>query len=382
VLLRLMAAYYGQGRHQEAVQAMQLLNELTGDGKFVDAVREATASTDSSPLEVCRAMYERASEGEENHRRFNSDIDDYLQYNGYPIWGDPDPRKVCPYSELTYDNMLNVRVSANIPPAEAYAAVGFMLEVAQAANVDRDSEEEWVAVYQGNLYFLDNVHGKWSAELIRQIYDTPTVIRLGVADVTGDQVSDLLIMITGSEPHFQAFASGPDPVPCGAGQISHTFIRVDLTTTSYRRVEHQYISCRSAPLPDLTTVEGVSEFRYPFSWYSDSRADWPQWRFMVGMPGRPDTYQNIYEYIDDIVDNILTGTDLEASRQALRTLIAYIPPADTEAAFIVPRLHYLLGLSFEIEGRADDAVEAYLALIQSAPQSAWSWLAWTRLAVP
>ena len=103
---------------------------------------------------------------------------------------------------------------------------------------------------------------------------------------------------------------------------------------------------------------------------------------MSGMPGRPATYQNIYEYIDEIEGNILAGAGLEAARQALQTIIAYIPPADPEAAFIVPRLQYLLGLSYEIEGRADEAVEAYLALIQSAPQSAWSWLAWTRLAAP
>lgn len=379
VLLRLMAAYLGENRNQEAEQAVQQLASLTDEGNFLIAIQDAITITDGSPLEVCRVMYERASEGEENHRIFGSAIDDYLQYGGYPLSYDPDPRKVCPYSALAFDNMQNVRVSANIPPVEAYAELGFMLEVAQAANVDLDPEDEWVAVYQEDLFFFDAVSGKWRAELVRQINDTPAAIHFGLADVTGDQVSDLLIMITGSEPHYQAFSTGPDPVLCKKGQISYIFIIVDVTTTNYQRVDQRYISCRSTPLPNLTTIDGVSEFRYPFSIYSDSRADWPQWRFMSGMPDRPATYQNVYEYIDEIQGNILSGVDLDASRQALQALIIYIPPEDTEAAFIVPRLQYLLGLSYEIESRADEAMDVYLALIQSAPQSAWSWLAWTRL---
>ena len=382
VLLRLMAAYYGQGRHQEAVQTVQSLNELTGDGKFVDAVREAIASTDASPLEVCRAMYERASEGKENYRRFGSDIDDYLQYNGYPIWGDPDPRKVCPYSELTYDNMLNVRVSANIPPAEAYAAAGFTLELAQAFNIDLDPEEEWLAVYQNHMLLLDSTGEYWHADIIFdeiQEGDSIAAMQPGMADVTGDQVPELLIMVTMSEPYYEDHWWGGS---CDPGEKNFLFITFNLTNIRYQRGRMISASCRSQPLPNLGTKDGIIEFLSPWEEYTNPGVSGIKWRLMIDMPGKPDTYQNIYEYIDDIEDKILAGTDLGASHQALKTLIAYIPSVDPEAAFIVPRLQYLLGLSYEIEGCADEAVEAYLALIQSTPQSAWSWLAWTRLAAP
>jgi hypothetical protein len=39
----------------------------------------------------------------------------------------------------------------------------------------------------------------------------------------------------------------------------------------------------------------------------------------------------------------------------------------------------LIGYSYEAAGDGESAVAAYLELIKAAPQSAWSWLAWTRL---
>ena len=383
VLLRLMAAYYGQGRDQEAEQVVQQLVNLTGEGNFVLAVKEAIASTDASPLEVCHAMYERALQS--GNDSFDSDIDGYLMSSGvYPISGEPDPFKVCPYFNLPYDRLLTQHVPDTITPPEGYAAAGFELQLAQAINIDLDPKDEWLAIYQKDLYLFNAVSGKWQADrLYNPYYQYPMhTVQSGVADVTGDQVPDLLLMVARTEPHDRAYTSGPDPVPCQAGAVNYMFIVADLTKTDYPRLDWRDVTCWSEPLPDLTTIEGITEFRYLFFMAPDSSADWPQWQLMFGMPGRPDTYQNIYGYIDEIEGNILAGTDLEASRQALQALIAYIPPADPEAAFIVPRLQYLLGLSYEIEGRSQEAVDAYLALIQSAPQSAWSWLAWTRLAAP
>jgi hypothetical protein len=45
----------------------------------------------------------------------------------------------------------------------------------------------------------------------------------------------------------------------------------------------------------------------------------------------------------------------------------------------VNRLMYLLGYNYELNGNQEQAVSTYLTLIEQAPTSPWSWLAWARL---
>ncbi|MBK9053103.1 MAG: tetratricopeptide repeat protein [Chloroflexi bacterium] len=63
----------------------------------------------------------------------------------------------------------------------------------------------------------------------------------------------------------------------------------------------------------------------------------------------------------------------------LIALINYLPPDDPEAHYLILQLTYMLGYTYEQEGREEEAIATYLALIQQAPESPWSWLAWARI---
>ena len=66
-----------------------------------------------------------------------------------------------------------------------------------------------------------------------------------------------------------------------------------------------------------------------------------------------------------------TLTDLE-------TLLSRLPD-DEEVEPLRRQLLFLRGYYYELAGEAETAVSHYLNLIQQAPDSPWSWLAWARL---
>ena len=90
---------------------------------------------------------------------------------------------------------------------------------------------------------------------------------------------------------------------------------------------------------------------------------------------------DINDFVTLIEKDILSSNDLPGSRQRLNALLEYVPSDDLDGLAIIHHLRYLVGLSYEIEGKPEEAVAAYLALVSDAPDSMFSWLALTRLAV-
>jgi tetratricopeptide (TPR) repeat protein len=177
------------------------------------------------------------------------------------------------------------------------------------------------------------------------------------------------------EPSFLS-----DKTSCKADETSYLLVTVNMALEGYDRIERYDLSCRNNSLPDLSTAAGITDFVLAAQNNGQSTADEPGWHFMVGFPGKPDATQDIYKYTQTIEKDILSGTDLDRARAHLDALIRYIPYDDIDGAALIHELQYWTGLSYEIEGKSEDAVSAYLELIKNAPDSAWSWLAWARLA--
>jgi hypothetical protein len=78
------------------------------------------------------------------------------------------------------------------------------------------------------------------------------------------------------------------------------------------------------------------------------------------------------------MEEVLTQSD-PAIPTKITDLLAYLPTDDPEAQPYREHLTYLLGYHYELSGDEEQAVAAYLSLIQQAPSSPWSWLAWARL---
>jgi hypothetical protein len=345
--------------------------EIPGNGNFIQAVRDAMAKAGSSPLEVCKEIYTRASELAQSQQEFNSDIDGYLTYWGYPISYEPDPNKVCPYDEMTYARLLSQHIPADINPIEEYSRAGFELSLAQSLNIDLDPELEWLAFYENRLTILDSLNGEWQAEFVYGMYK-PISIQAIAQDITGDKLPDILVVAELSEPRVSVDG------PCQTGDNNYSVITIDMSKEGYERVGINDYDCQSDPPPDLSTEAGVARLVSLAKDYG-SNGQKPDWYYMVGLPGKPDSARNIDDYVRSIEKNILSGIELDSSRSKINALLDYIPADDLQGLAIRHQLQYLLGLSYEIEGANEKAVNGYLELIKNAPDSAWSWLAWTRL---
>lgn len=77
----------------------------------------------------------------------------------------------------------------------------------------------------------------------------------------------------------------------------------------------------------------------------------------------------------DIISELYTGNNLSITRQKLMAERDGLNPYDLFADREWQRLTYLIAVSFEIEGQADKAVEAFTSVLQSENQTLWGNLA-------
>lgn len=66
-------------------------------------------------------------------------------------------------------------------------------------------------------------------------------------------------------------------------------------------------------------------------------------------------------------------------RADIEALIAYLPADTPELALHHNELSYLMSYTWERDGQTEEALAGYMTLIERAPSSPWSWLAWSRL---
>lgn len=373
VMVRLMAAYLGQNRTSEAERTLQQLTQLSGDGNFLSVVQNTINNTGSSPMLVCEALYTLTAEQSEMYDDFNSEIDQYLNFSTYPLSLYPDANKVCPYENIPFDRLLSLRPDANQPPQSAYAAAGFELKLPAGFNLDTDPELEWVALYESNLTFFDSAAGEWNAFYIRNLYLSVISIKAAPADTDNDGVNELLVIL---EPEIQdqLVLGGL----CDPNELSYMALIVDPSLVWFKRYDDYTLYCLSEP-PNLSSSEGLAEVLILLKNRGMPDSIPPAWVLMTGFPHKPLTDQDIYEYKTELTDNILNGINIENSRSELLALIDFIPADDPNGLLLSNELKYLVGLSYELEGQADEAVAAYLQLIVDAPASPFSWLAWTKL---
>jgi hypothetical protein len=126
------------------------------------------------------------------------------------------------------------------------------------------------------------------------------------------------------------------------------------------------------------------EIANTFSWEGASLDD-EEPTLVSGIPSNCEQFDNSFRVggalnlcISQLSNSILTQPDPDIATK-ITDLLVYLPNDDPEAQPYIEHLTYLLGYYYELSGDAANAVSTYLSLIQQAPTSPWSWLAWARL---
>jgi hypothetical protein len=383
VLLRLAVAYSAQGDEADAESTLKSLVGAPGAGGFLKAVINAYSRVGPAPLAVCKALYMTASDLARSDSSFNSTIDGNLAFDfAYPISPGPVPDVVCPYWALLKNQIKARQIAGGSDPVRALAARGYQLEMLQTRNLDSDPAMEYIGVLQGEkplIVVVDPVTAGW------QIYPIDFVDRRVVSlDATVTQAANRV------EPQTLLLArtdtsTRRETTECMKDTQDYQLFLSTGEKGGYELLKWRGLSCQIQSPVDLQTEGGKNKFISLVNecnhcdLIDDYYAEQPDWIELRGLADKPQPDIDVFGYINLLDQDVLQGHNLSQTRTKIAHLIDFLPGNVAAARILRNHLSYLHALTYESDGKPALAVKEYLALIQEAPDSLWSWLAWSRL---
>ena len=356
VYFHLAMLYTTEGRDDLARQTLDLLYQLPQDVHLVTLYTEVYESVNHSPLASCRQLLQRAPE------MMESEMADYISgFATLGIGGDetePDARLVCPLVEVVRGRVATLSPLQTANPVTAMTELGYSLAFTQTTNLDSDPELEWIGILEPiapSLVIFDQTPAGWAIHPTG-LYPFDEVVQLTwlLRDVTDDGVDDLLVLLEIGETALA------DLWP------SYKVFLFDTAVADYDLV-HSISSYED----EVRLAELPLDFFPPER--SVTAAAWKQ------LEGFNTEATSTYDYVRELVAAVLSPEHSDTLPEDLIALINYLPPDEPEAHYLILQLTYMLGYTYEQEGREEEAIATYLALIQQAPESPWSWLAWARI---
>lgn len=353
IYFHLAMLYTTEGQDDLARQRLDALYELSPDAYLVKLYTEIYESTNHSPLATCRQLLQRAPEVME------SEMADYVsQLAILGVGGDetkPVARLVCPLGDVVRGRVATLSPLQTTNPVSTLVNLGYSLAFTQTTNLDTDPELEWMGILEPiapSLIIFDQTPAGW---MIYQpgsySFDEVVALTWLLRDLTGDGIDDVLVLLQLKGTHFGGFSS------------PYQVYFIDISSGTYNILDVVY------PYDEVMLAEiGLD--------YFDIGQPARSWRQLEGFPTEA-TY--IDEYVRELVAAVLSPEHSATLPEDLIALINYLPQDDPDAYYLILQLTYMLGYTYEQEGRDEEAMATYLALIQQAPESPWSWLAWARI---
>ncbi len=389
VRLQLAIAYAGQNRDTQAAEMLRSIVDIENNGGFVDAIQQLANVDGTSTQEVCRAIYEQAKTLGDSG--FASDIDADLSFNiYYPIYWDPVPEIVCPYWDFVKNRLKTKSIPGESDPVEALQSAGYSFTFPQRMNLDDDIEMEWIGVIkveQPLLVVLDYQNASWHIHPVDFIEQPPQEIEATVKTSPDRAGKQVLILINEGKSRIN-----DSEVDCREVATDYQLLLAGALESEYQLLGRRSMSCQLEPPVDLTNEAGKEKFITLVNGCRncDLASDWdiqaevpspPAWVTLQGFPVDLQDDQDVFDYAAILKRQVVTQTDLDTTRSEILRLLEYLPGDNSSADMMRGYLRCLLGFSYELDGDSENAVAAYLDLIQIAPNSPWSWLAWTRLSI-
>lgn len=342
VLIHLGMAYAAENDFEQATAVLDQLLTLPADSEIVQAIQEIYAAEQERPLAFCHQLIKSSEQFKGNFGQLFSYGTVYGRSSGAYDEDDLYLPAICHFS------ISQLTLPGDEPPGDTLRNLGIVYKDAQTVNLDDDSELEWVGILKeerNHLVIFELVDGFWHLGDMLPAYagEGFLAVTLVEKDVTGDGEDDVLALLTQNihcpnedspQPKQQIFmletkdeSANFQPSVSACDDVS--FAPEDIDPSYFNRIERE-----------------------------------PTWKQL----GRLITLNTaVSQQTDPDIPNQITQ------------LLNYLPTDDPEAEPFREHLTYLLGYHYELSGDAETAVATYLDLIQQAPSSPWSWLAWARL---
>lgn len=380
IQVRLAMLYYGQGKDQQALQELDAIAEFPvhGKGGFQKAVQDAYRQAGRAPLRVCEILNATAIHLQKFDGNFASDIDlDLANLGGYlDTTHLPAPKVVCPYLDV-----INSRLKGGIPdqnssPAKAFADLGLSLSPLYQANLDADADPEWIGLLGKDapeIVFVDRVGGIWKITHDYGQYfgdgDLISNLQVKPLDITGDGRPEVVVS-------FAYTARYQDKCDEGKHYFSLEILNTD--NADYDRLVDKSFECAvQSPFDTLSTQEMID--LYTATKNVDSNGViYPTW---AKVRGKVWDLKTILDDVSEIEDLVFENEQPAQAQAEIKAMLTSLPENDNAADILREHLQYLSGYSYELQGDQEKALEIYLNLIRSNPQSLWSKLAQSRLSI-
>lgn len=343
--------YVAQGRVEEAQQLLAGLSHYTGQSTLAQIETDLFIESGQDPFEFCRKLLENGRVLLETDIGLYIDRGSYNRDPGY--YGLPVLSYVCPLAQMAYGRLQTLTLTTASSPADQLAGVGISYAFAQRINMDNDSEPEWIGIIEPkdpHLVMFDGVNGRWQPHYFESPIYPIKDIEIDMVDIVEDESPETVITFT--EDH-----SGS---PYSESPTGYSAAIIEFTENEY-----QFLATVRYDEEAILAKEFTPEL------FGLDLPTLPYWRYTA-------EGENFHSHLSALAQAII-NQEQEDAVGTINDLLAYLPQNSDEAIFEKEALNFLLGYQYELAGEEDTAVSHYLTLIQTAPNSPWSWLAWARL---
>lgn len=383
--VHLSVAYSMAGKDAQAQQALAGLERIPSSEGLVKTIQDEYQSANSSLLKLCDGLYHAAQSGTipDDH-----DIVSELSYSSslgvYP--NDPStiyPIMVCPLPALAKHLLEGIQLPASSPPLEVLKTAGFPIGDSAEVQLDKDKELEIAALVElaePQIIVLDKDQDQWQVSRAARLSAHAEAIEFIAYDIYEDDQIELLVSASLAEPvPYSAFSKCWMP---DAGQTNEYLAIQSLDRhfdafwgdelcgkqgTLEQFVENgifEFALMQGSPLESNESLAEINRRRYAFSEEELAHVE---------------HNEDIYRGMDELLDEILTGNAQIPIDQKTKIMMSFMSSDSPGEQRISQRMLYFTGIYYELNGQADQATAVYERLVQTWPDSIWSWLAWARL---
>ena len=365
IYIKLAAVQWLNGEGHKAQWTIAPIWQYKGENTAVALWREIWEASEDDFLAFCRTV----------NREYHQTDNLWLSFSDrlYHIGGRfnetlaaiPMGELFCPSTTLTRELLSETVFPLSLAPEAGLAQVGVPVLFAETVDLDDDPDLEWTGVVDGGgliWAYWDATEAGWQGYALSDFdngfISNPTLdsFESTLSDVNGDGIDDLI-----SLRHVSDVSEGSEAT---SGML----------LAAYDLAEDELIVDGSVSISDLSEVDQdiVEEVR-PMQ----LEGSYGMPPFYITVDGEEDA---LYLFLFGSLGALLTDCDPAAIRDDLEQALAQIPEDGINADKAIRQIQYLIGYSYELEGDAAGATSAYRQLIEAAPDSYWSWLAWARMA--
>ncbi len=369
VYIKLAAVQWLNGEGHKAQWTIAPIWQYRGENAAVSLWRELWESSEGDFLAFCRSVNREYQQTDGLAFSFSDRLYHIGGRFNETLSAIPMGELFCPSTTLTRKLLSETIFPLSLAPEAGLAQVGIPVLFAETVDLDDDPDLEWIGVVDGGgliWAYWDATEAGWQGFDLAALNDgdfrtaTLDTFEFCLRDVSGDGIDDLISL---RQLSGDRFGSQKDPVMFLAVydfEADELLLDVSVGIDDLSEVDRDLVD---------ELIDGIRlEQLYPPMGLPP---------YYIKLDGE---YEALEYYLRDSLDELITDGDPAAIRAGLEQALAQIPEDGINADVAIRQIQYLIGYSFELEGDGEGAISAYRQLIEAAPDSYWSWLAWACMA--